>query len=458
MTARRTSAVQRPLVRARRGVTLPFVCLMLTALLGGMALAVDMGRVYVTASEAQAAADAAAIAGVRFLQQYTGSYYPSINTTYGIAAVTSGNNVAGAAAQVQNSDIQPVVYDPVANTVTSSSWSSSTSALTVTVRATPRYAFGGAFGLTPPSVSRKATAWVANMNGASCVRPFAFPYTRFFEAGTHSFNQDSTWTKQGVAPDYSYAGIASLQPISPWHNPPEGRTYTAVPQWDAETTWDPPYPAPPTATRQYNTDGRAVTGRWIPVDFAGGGLPAYQTYLAAPPRSANCHAATAQVGVTEVPLVPYASGIPTSAQQQTILAAMQAGMTQFCNRYGNNPHDAHCYNPDGTVGVRTRVMLADSLVGPLGTYRLNTREVTMVRIMCYFQSIADVCQPTYIRDENTTNATTPNVYWQMSASAFTNYPPGTITVMLDGPTNVDMSSDLIFGTKPGITQRVFLVR
>lgn len=460
-----TRTTRRPLVRARRGVTLPFVCIMLTALLGGMALAVDMGRVYLTASETQAAADAAALAGARFLQQYSG-YYGSINTSYGIAAITPGNHVAGSASQVLSSDIQPVAYDAAANTVTPTSWSASTSAVTVTVRATPRYIFGRALGITPPSVSRRATAWVANMNGASCVRPFALPYTRVFEAGMHQKPQDSTWTKQGVAPDYSYSAISTLQPIFPYNNPPRGRTYTAIPQWEQETVWDPPLPAPPAATTQYNTDGRALTGRWIPVDFAGGGTAAYQTYISAPPKSANCQAATAQVGTTAAPLMPYASGTPMrvhpqdtlSTPQHAILNAMRGPMTQLCNRYGNDPNDAHCYNPDGTVGVRVRVMLADSLVGQSGTYSLNTREVTMVRIMCYFQSASDHCQPAYVRDENTPTATTPDVYWQMSGSAFTNYPPGTITVVLDGPTSVDMTSDVILGNKPGITQRIMLVR
>ncbi|HEY0780344.1 MAG TPA: pilus assembly protein TadG-related protein [Gemmatirosa sp.] len=450
--------VQR-LVGARRGVTLPFVCIMLTALLGGIALSVDMGRVYLTAGEAQAAADAAALAGARFLQQYGGSYYPYITTSYGMGAITPLNHVAGAASQVQLSDVLPVVYDPVANTVSASSWSSTTSAVTVTVRATPRYTFAGALGLTPPSVSRKATAWIANMNGATCVRPFAFPYTRFFEAGMHQNNQDSSWTKQGATPDYSYSAVSSLQPISPWNNTPPGRTYTAIPQWAQEKVWDPP------ANGHPNSDGRAVTGRWTPVDFSGGGLPAYQTYVTAAPKSASCQAAAAQVGTTEAPLVPYATGLPNTSSsgspdvnQTGLLNAMQSSMVQLCNRYGNNPNDAHCYNADGTVGVRVRVLLADSLAGPNGTYSLNTREVTMVRIMCYFQSTSDVCSPTYIRDENTPNATTPSVYWQMGGSAFTNYPAGTISVMLDGPTNTDMTSDLIFGTKPGITQRTFLVR
>ncbi len=436
-----------PRPRARRGVTLPFVCIMLTALLGGMALAIDMGRVYLTASEAQAAADAAAIAGVRFLQQYSAYYYPSINTTYGIAAISPLNHVAGAASQIQTSDIQPVTYDPVANTVTPASWASTTSAVTVTVRATPPYVFGRALGITPPSVSRSATAWIANVAGATCVRPFALPYTRIFETGVNHNNQDSTWTRQGaVAPDFSYYTIASLQPSYPWNNAPQHRTVTVIPQWVpenvADTTW--------------NGDYHAISGRWIPADFAGGGIPAYQTYVGAPPKSAQCQAAAAQVGTPVTALGGYAN--PPDTSKQKMLDAMSYGVSQLCNRMGNDTTDAHCYDSTGVVGVRTRVMLTDSVAGGSAGFQLNPRGVTMIRIMCYVRHTVDHCDPAYIRDENSPTTTTPSVQWQLLGQATSGYPPGTITVLLDGPTNIDVTSDVTFGSKPSITQRVYLVR
>lgn len=458
---------RRPLARARRGVTLPFVCVMLTAVLGGVALAVDMGRVYLTAGEAQAAADAAAIAGGRFLQQYTGYYAGSINTAYGMAAVSPLNRVAGAPSQVTS--YQPVTYDPVANTISASSWSSATSAVTVAVSARPTYAFAGALGLTPPTVSRKATAWVANLSGAACVRPFALPYTRFYEIGIDDHNTvDSTYTRRGaVAPEYNAYGVATLQPIYPFNNSPLGRTYTAIPQWEQENVaqWSAKSPTPP-----QNDSGRVVMGRWIPVDFSGGGITDFQTFLSAAPGSSSCQAAAAQDGTAEAPLAGFSNG-KSGSQQRTLLNAMAVAMAQLCHRTGNAP-DAHCYNSDGSVGVRVRVFLADSLQGGgPGGFRVNTREVTMVRIMCYFQSASDVCAPTTIKDENSTTASAS--YWSMASAgayphgyqgntppptAYYGYPAGTISVVLDGPTNIDVTSDLTWGTKPAITQRVFLVR
>lgn len=442
--------VRRTLVRPRRGVTIPFVCVMLTAIFGGAALAVDMGRMYVTAGEAQAAADASALAAVRWLEQYQ-PYYSFINDpTYGIPSFVRLNRVAGANAQVLTQDIQPVVYDPSANTVTPTSWSSSTSAVTVTVRGTPRYVFAGVLGLTPPQVTRKATAWIANLNGATCVRPFALPYTRNFEVGIVGHRAtDSTYTKQGlVAPDYTYSGIASLQPQFPWYNSPQGRTYTSIPQWEKENVAMPP---------DTNT-GRIVIGRWMPSDFGGGGVLSYPTYAGLPPKSRGCQPAATQVGATVTPIPGYDR--PTDSAKTALLNALATGMGQFCNRLGNST-DAHCYDSTGAVGVRARVFISDSIAGGTGPFALRTREVTMVRIMCYFRSRTDVCAPAYIRDENSTASS--NTYWTMAntsapSTAYTGYPAGTVSVVLDGPTNIDMTSDLVFGNKPGITQRTFLVR
>jgi len=74
--------------RARRGAILPYVAVSLVALLGFIALAIDLGMVMVARTQAQNAADAAAFAGARTL---TGGSNP--NTTQ---ATANGQTVAGA--------------------------------------------------------------------------------------------------------------------------------------------------------------------------------------------------------------------------------------------------------------------------------------------------------------------------------------------------------------------------
>lgn len=435
---------------ARRGAVLPFVCVTLTALIGAAALAVDLGRLYATGAEAQAAADATALAGARFLQQYSPSYNAITSSTYGMGAITSVTRIASAPARLTS--YGPITYNPTTGAVAAApSWDAA-GGVQVTVAGTPRYVFAGALGLTPPTVSRTATAWLANVNGATCVRPLALPYTRDYEVGIVGHrSQDSSITRTGqVAGEYTYSGVASLQPIWPYNNVPRGRTYTAIPQWEKEADAQPPG----------GFSGREVMGRWIPVNFGGGVgdvYAAFKAYVAAAPNASSCQAASAQVGTDEVPLPNF--GKPSDLDKQNLLAAAKDGFKALCRR-ANTGIDAHCYDADGSVGVRVRVMLADSLPGTTsgGAFRVNTREVTMVRVMCYFTGTADVCGPATIKDETSTG--TPNTPWQMTStsSGFTGYPNGTITYVLDGPTSLDMTSDVILGTKPGITQRILLVK
>src|SRR5580700_1969084 len=72
----------------RHGVIVPYVALSLVALLGFLALAIDLGMIMVAKTQAQNAADAAAFAAARTL---TGG--ASSNTTQ---AVTNGQTAANA--------------------------------------------------------------------------------------------------------------------------------------------------------------------------------------------------------------------------------------------------------------------------------------------------------------------------------------------------------------------------
>src|SRR5208283_5113243 len=73
---------------ARRGMILPYVAISMVALLGFIALAIDLGMVMVAKTQTQNAADAAAFAGARTLTGGTNA-----NTTQ---ATTNGQAAAGA--------------------------------------------------------------------------------------------------------------------------------------------------------------------------------------------------------------------------------------------------------------------------------------------------------------------------------------------------------------------------
>ena len=85
---------------ARRGVILPYVAISMVALLGFIALAIDLGMVMVAKTQTQNAADAAAFAGARTL---TGGANP--NTTQATAngqAVAAANTVLGTSVPAAN--------------------------------------------------------------------------------------------------------------------------------------------------------------------------------------------------------------------------------------------------------------------------------------------------------------------------------------------------------------------
>jgi Flp pilus assembly protein TadG len=160
-----------------RGATLVFFGLSLTALLGIMSLAVDLGMLYVGRNDAQRAADAAALAGAR---SFATSCLPTDTCGAGtpdeVAARTQAelvgaqNRVLGQSADIQNSDITfnyPYAYEPQ---------------ITVTVQrsaargnAVPLI-FGNIFGHSFSDVSATATAEAYNGPAAySCVSPFLVP-------------------------------------------------------------------------------------------------------------------------------------------------------------------------------------------------------------------------------------------------------------------------------------------
>ena len=94
-----------------RGVTLLLVCILMFAMIAMAALAIDVAWLYTARSEAQRAADAAALAGAKeFLDSgFTSGLITSDQvmplSRQKAQAVASTNNVAGVAASVADGDV-----------------------------------------------------------------------------------------------------------------------------------------------------------------------------------------------------------------------------------------------------------------------------------------------------------------------------------------------------------------
>lgn len=426
------SATRRPWApRARRGATIPLVLVLLTALVGAAALAIDLGRLQLVGTEAQAAADAAALGAVRSQQLWPTNIYGSsavARIRYHADSMARLNRVNGVPARVLSADVAPMTFDPRTRATTVNSVWNDPLAVRVVVRATVNPVVGNIVGLTPRTVERTATAWLASVNGASCVRPLAFDYTRFYESGvkTADSTYDTRYSRNGLlAPEFTQWDIANTR-----FGALPNRGYMLLPPGQSESLW---------RSRNYNT-----AGRWRPVDFTGGGGGDFVALTGAAIGSSTCRTARAAVGDTLQPLVASASNVTTWAN---------AGMAALCNRNTTaTARNAHCLNPNGTIGVRTRIMLTDSLPGGPRGFVHRVREVGVVRVMCYFQYEDDVCGDVPM-NEPTSRGT-----WSILNFSKTGYPSGTFVMYVDTPVTTDLGADIVLGNKPSFTQRLILVR
>ncbi len=167
--------------RNRRGATMIIVGVALTALIGIMALALDMGRMYLFRAQVHVSSDAAALAGAERLlrQAYQGAADSAV--AYGRL-----NLVERTVPTITTADIVPGVWDfgtqrftPAAN----GSWTASTNnAVQATARYNAPYRFGRLFGLTTRVRSATSVAAIGGVSGTACVRPLAVPYQQLLNA------------------------------------------------------------------------------------------------------------------------------------------------------------------------------------------------------------------------------------------------------------------------------------
>jgi hypothetical protein len=156
---------------------LPLVCVALVALLGAASLALDLSRMYAVAVELQTAADAGALAGARGLQDDPGNAAGTVAAD--AVALATSNPVFGRRPTAGEVAVDPMTRDD-ANGVAPAAWASA-NAVRVTVERRTPFVFGDFMGLTPPTIRRRATAWVANVTRATCVRPLGLPFQYVWE-------------------------------------------------------------------------------------------------------------------------------------------------------------------------------------------------------------------------------------------------------------------------------------
>jgi Flp pilus assembly protein TadG len=143
-----------------RGAVTVVVALTITGLIAMFALAIDLAALFDARSEAQRAADAAALAGASAFLEYQEDYARSVAVDRAIELATS--NV------IRNAPIQP---EDVTVTV---NLDSSTVRAQVRRDAVPTW-FARLLGIDAVPIGAEATAWAGPAGAAQCLKPFAIP-------------------------------------------------------------------------------------------------------------------------------------------------------------------------------------------------------------------------------------------------------------------------------------------
>ena len=208
-----------------RGSVTVMVALTITGLIALLALAIDLSALFDARSEAQRAADAAALAGASAFLEYQEDYARSVAEERAMKLATSN--------EIRSTPIQPE------DVTISVNLDSSTVRAQVRRNGVPTW-FARLVGIDEVTVGAEATAWAGEAGAAQCLKPFAIP-DMWYET-TQDVNNNRIWDegeRWRYDPDagdryvaYSGAGGASNETGygSDWRNgytDALGRTYAA---------------------------------------------------------------------------------------------------------------------------------------------------------------------------------------------------------------------------------------
>lgn len=185
MSIHRRPPTRRPPTRApvraawpsdERGSVTVMVALAMTALLGMIALGIDLGALFDARAEAQRAADAAALAGASAFLDYQQSQARSAAENRAMEFATSN--------AIRNEEIRPEEV---------SVWvdlDSSTVRAAVRRDGVPTW-FARLVGIDSVDIGAEATAWAGAAGAAQCVKPFAVP--DMWEEASDDVNGNRIW-------------------------------------------------------------------------------------------------------------------------------------------------------------------------------------------------------------------------------------------------------------------------
>jgi Flp pilus assembly protein TadG len=455
------------------------VALLMVPLLTLAAFAIDASQWQVGANQLQTAADAGALAGARAAQLYPSTASTQAPTYANNAA--SANSAFGATVTVPSSDVEFVWYDPTDNSVTLSSWASTYNAIRVTTRATAGRTFSGVVRSGGPVVTRQAVAWIANVNSGSCIKPWALPYTVFYDAVAAATHLTSTVTPTPPStnppfrPNLSQAQIAEMDRLTQIGGEIPARTVVLY----GPTTVATDFPA--TAS----PSSLPATNQWMGYAFNGSAGANYQGDVGGCTQNAavgansgttlpgnnyiECWTVHAIIGGSQQTcnnanyLTDYTcnngnNGCPSF---RTCVYRPESGSTAYADCYNPATYPPTCTGSNCSVsipagvpsGVDIYVVWGDGT--GTGSSLTSYRQVGQFRLYCMFRNFANKVSgsantpyPTTVVHET---CTIPG------GSVYQDLPVGTIVGVLGTVGAPKLGSGVTVGNTPSLGQRLILV-
>jgi hypothetical protein len=165
-----------PLPSDERGSVSVVAALSMTGLLALLALGIDLGALFTARSEAQRAADAAALAGASAFLEYQQSQARSVAEQRAVEFAIS-NQIRGQAITPEEVTVSVVLDSSIVRTQ-------------VRRNGVPTW-FARLFGVDGVDVGAEAAAWAGPAGAARCLKPFAVP--DLWHETTHDLNQNRIW-------------------------------------------------------------------------------------------------------------------------------------------------------------------------------------------------------------------------------------------------------------------------
>jgi Flp pilus assembly protein TadG len=450
---------QRPIVRERRGAVLVWAGLIVLALVGFGAFAVDFGSVYVTAAELQTGADAAALAGARTLQMTASTGAPrAAEVDARAVGVANANQAWGKLLTINADSVHLRFWDPATRTVSASPPTGfDFNAVEVRTGRSTNFLFGhvlkNRFGVgDAPKVNRSAVAWIANFQNGKCIIPWALPYRALYDrvttiTGISNPAGPPPPLYAGKRPDLSQAQLAKLDDL-----PLDAQRLIIFRPTNHNGQGANPDSTKALGNMGYN-DGRYVayniSGPASGTAFQDGIINCSTQYFAVGnqveaatlPGSnpIECYTINALMGSVDN-TCSLSKDWPTKAGEPKVTRPVTCHF-----RATTAPYDAGCFSSGefATQGIMKQVTWGDSVT--TGSNETRFRMIGKLKIYCIFRLPAGTGKTEVCNTDN-------------PAVRPTNYPQGTIVAVIQGPGRPPLEGATQLGNITSDQQKLILVR